>query len=114
MFENLPSWALWAGFFVSLSILAGVAYWALYSATLFMVKKLQDDGEIPQMDKLKVMETNLSSEIKAVDAKIENGIRSELGRQSAWQIETGADIKKIAASVNTMSGQLEEHLRQDG
>lgn len=113
MFENLPFWAPWVGFLVSLSILAVVVYKALYAATLFMVRQLQKDGEIPQMDKMQAMEANLSAEIKAVDAKIENGIRHELELQSAWQIETGYKITNIGEAVARMSGTLDEHLRQD-
>ncbi len=113
MLDQLPNWALWAGFFVSLAILVGVAYKVLYAATLFMVKKLQDNGEIPEMTKLTEVETSLGAKIDGVDAKIENGLRTELERQSAWQIETGHDIKAMAKTVNRLAGRLEEHLRQD-
>ncbi len=109
---DLPFWAQWAGLIVSLAILAGVAYKTLYAATLYMVNKLQDDGEIPEMTYLAEIEVSLASQIARVEDKIENGIRTELERQSAWQIETGHDIKQMSKTVNRMAGRLDEHLRQ--
>ena len=112
MFDNLPTWALAAGLIVSLLIIAGVVYRALYAATVYMVRRMQDKGEIPEMDKLTEVETSLGAKIDRVNDKIENGLRTELERQSAWQIETGHDIKTMAKTVNRMAGRLDEHLRQ--
>jgi hypothetical protein len=114
MFDQLPLWALWAGFIVSLAILARVAYKALYAATVYMVKRMQDEGEIPEMTKLVDLEVKVDDLGKKVDQTraivyelehtVSNGLSDKAEASREWQNEYGPKIDQ-------MIGTMTEHLR---
>lgn len=115
MFENqLPLWALWAGFLVSVAILARVVWKAMYAATVYMVKRMQDKGEIPEMTKMqeieaKVIATNQKVEqtravVFELEHTVKNGLSTKAEATRAWQREYGPKIDQ-------MIGTMDEHLR---
>ncbi len=115
MFDNLPTWALWAGLIVSLLIIAGVVYQALYAATVYMVKRMQDKGEIPEMDRMKALEVKVDDTATKVDQTrtvvfelehvVKNGLTTKAKESREWQGEYGEKIDQLIGAVN-------EHLRQ--
>ena len=115
MFDNLPLWALWAGFFVSLAILAGVAWKAAYAATVYMVKRMQDKGEIPEMTMMQDLEAKVDDTAAKVEQTravvyelehtVKNGLSTKAEESHDWQTEYGPKIDQLIGSVN-------EHLRQ--
>jgi hypothetical protein len=114
MFDQLPLWALWAGFIVSIAILARVAYKALYAATVYMVKRMQDEGEIPEMTKLVDLEEKVDAmgvkvdQTRAVLYELEhtvtNGLSTKAKESRDWQLKYGPRIDR-------MIGTMTEHLR---
>ena len=115
MFDNLPLWATVAGLIVSLLIIASVAYRALYSATVYMVKRMQDKGEIPEMDKMDALEVKVTdtatkvAQTQAVVYELEhvvkNGLTTKAQESHDWQNKYGPRIDQLIGAVN-------EHLRQ--
>ena len=115
MFDNLPTWALWAGLVVSLLIIAGVVYRALYAATVYMVKRMQDKGEIPEMDRMKALEAKVDATAATVEQTrtvvfelehtVTNGLSTKVEASRKWQREYGSKIDQLIGAVN-------EHLRQ--
>ena len=115
MFENLPLWALWAGFFVSLAILAGVMWRAAYAATVYMVKRMQDNGEIPEMTAMKALKAKVDATAMKVEQTqavvfelehtVNNGLTTKAEASRKWQREYGPKIDQLIGAVN-------EHLRQ--
>ncbi len=111
----LDTWALIIGLIVSLAILAGVAYRALYAATVFMVKRMQDKGEIPEMDKMDALEvkvTDMATKVVQTQAvvyelehTVKNGLSTKAVESREWQQEYGPKIDRLIGAVN-------EHLRQ--
>ena len=112
---DLPTWALWAGLIVSLLIIAGVVYRALYSATVYMVRRMQRKGEIPEMDKMDALEVKVTdtatkvAQTQAVVYELEhvvkNGLTTKAAESREWQGEYGEKIDQLIGAVN-------EHLRQ--
>jgi hypothetical protein len=123
---DLPTWALGAGLVVSLLIIAGVVYRALYSATVYMVRRMQRKGEIPEMTKMQEIDTKLdnmvgqmSDRVDGMELKIDqtrtvvfelehtvtNGLTTKAKQSRAWQQEYGTKIDQLIGAVN-------EHLRQ--
>ena len=112
---DLPLWALWAGLIVSLLIIAGVVWKAAYTATVYMVKRMQDNGEIPEMTAMK----DLKAKVDATAMKVEqtqavvfelehtvnNGLTTKAEASRKWQREYGPKIDQLIGAVN-------EHLRQ--
>ena len=112
---DLPFWAAVAGLIVSLLIIAGVFYRALYAATVYMVKRMQDKGEIPEMDKMDALEVKVTdtatkvAQTQAVVYELEhtvkNGLTTKAAESREWQQEYGPKIDRLIGAVN-------EHLRQ--
>ncbi len=115
MFDQLPTWALAAGLIVSLLIIVGVVWKAAYAATVFMVKRMQDKGEIPEMDKMDALEVKVTdtatkvAQTQAVVYELEhvvkNGLSTKAEESREWQGEYGEKIDQLIGAVN-------EHLRQ--
>ena len=115
MFDQLPIWALWAGFFVSLAILAGVAYKAMYAATVYMVRRMQRKGEIPEMTKMQAIEAKVvATAIKVeqtqavvyeLEHTVKDGLTDKAEESRDWQETYGPKIDQLIGAVN-------EHLRQ--
>ncbi len=112
---DLPLWALWAGLIVSLLIIAGVMWKAAYAATVYMVKRMQDNGEIPEMTKMDALEVKVTdtatkvAQTQAVVYELEhtvkNGLTTKAEESRDWQQEYGPKIDRLIGAVN-------EHLRQ--
>ncbi len=112
---DLPLWALWAGLIVSLLIIAGVMWKAAYAATVYMVKRMQDKGEIPEMDKMDALEVKVTDTATKVaqtqtvvyelEHTVNNGLTTKAEASRKWQREYGPKIDQLIGAVN-------EHLRQ--
>ncbi len=115
MFDQLPLWAQWAGLIVSLLVIAGIVYRALYAATVYMVKRMQDKGEIPEMTVMQDLEAKVDTTATTVEQTrivvgelehvVKNGLTTKAEESHDWQQEYGPKIDQLIGAV-------EEHLRQ--
>ena len=115
MFENLPLWATIAGLIVSLLIIAGVMWKAVWAATVFMVKRMQDKGEIPEMTKMQEIEAvavatavkveQTQAVVYELEYTVKNGLSTKAEETREWQEQYGPKIDQLIGAVN-------EHLRQ--
>ena len=112
---DLPTWAPWAGLIVSLLIIAGVMWKAAYAATVYMVKRMQDNGEIPEMTAMKDLKAKVDTTAMKVEQTqavvyelehvVKNGLTTKAAESREWQGEYGEKIDQLIGAVN-------EHLRQ--
>ena len=115
MFDNLPLWATIAGLAVSLLIIAGVSWKAMYAATLFMVKRLQDNEELPEMQEIKTLQAQVNgmeatvgrteTVVFELEHTVKNGLSTKAEESREWQEQYGPKIDQLIGAVN-------EHLRQ--
>ncbi len=112
---DLPFWALWAGLIVSLLVITRVMWKAAYAATVYMVKRMQDKGEIPEMTKMQEIETKVNDTASKVEQTravvfelehvVKNGLTTKAKETREWQERYGPRIDQLIGAVN-------EHLRQ--
>ncbi len=108
-------WALIAGLIVSVLIIAGVLWKAMYAATLFMVKRLQDNEELPEMQEIKTLQEQVNgmeaivgrteTVVFELEHTVENGLTTKAEETREWQEQYGPKIDQLIGAVN-------EHLRQ--
>ena len=111
----LDTFPLIAAFIVSLLVIAGVVYRSLYSATVYMVRRMQDKGEIPEMDSMKALEVKVDDTATKVEQTrtvvielehvVKNGLTTKAEDSRKWQQKYGERIDQLIGAVN-------EHLRQ--
>ncbi len=108
---------LWAGLIVSFLIIAGVMWKAAYAATVYMVKRMQDEGEIPEMTKLQDLDEKVDAlevtvrrtqtVVFELEHMVKNGLTTKAEESRDWQERYGPRIDQLIGAVN-------EHLRQSG